>query len=80
VVGSLNLDIVVPVPHHPSPGETVLGGVSFRNPGGKGANRAAAAARLGRRVAMVGNVGGDDAVRFSRSRSNARASTSRTCS
>jgi ribokinase len=61
VVGSLNLDIVVPVPHHPSPGETVLGGVSFRNPGGKGANQAVAAARLGRRVAMVGNVGGDDA-------------------
>lgn len=64
VVGSLNLDIVVPVPHHPSPGETVLGGVSFRNPGGKGANQAVAVARLGHRVAMVGSVGGDDAGRL----------------
>jgi ribokinase len=63
VVGSLNLDIVVPVPHHPSPGETVLGGVSFRNPGGKGANQAVAVARLGRPVAMVGSVGDDDAGR-----------------
>jgi len=61
VVGSLNLDLVVPVPHHPRPGETVLGSDHFSNPGGKGANQAVAAARLGRRVAMVGCVGGDDA-------------------
>jgi ribokinase len=61
VVGSLNLDIVVPVPHHPAPGETVLGGDSYRNPGGKGANQAVAAARLGQRVAMVGRVGDDEA-------------------
>jgi ribokinase len=63
VVGSLNLDIVVPVPHHPAPGETVLGGDHFRNPGGKGANQAVAAARLGQRVAMVGRVGADDSGR-----------------
>jgi ribokinase len=60
VVGSLNLDIVVPVPRHPSPGETVLGGDVFRNPGGKGANQAVAAARLGQPTAMVGRVGRDD--------------------
>ncbi len=61
VVGSLNLDIVVPVPHHPAPGETVLGGENVRTPGGKGANQAAAAARLRGNVAMVGRVGDDDA-------------------
>jgi ribokinase len=60
VVGSLNLDIVVPVPRHPAPGETILGGDHFANAGGKGANQAAAAARLGQRVAMVGRVGEDD--------------------
>jgi ribokinase len=59
VVGSLNLDLVVPVPRHPSPGETVLGGDVFRNPGGKGANQAVAAARLGQPTAMVGRVGRD---------------------
>ena len=61
VVGSLNLDIVVPVPHHPQPGETVLGGDHARHPGGKGANQAVAAARLGATVAMLGRVGDDDA-------------------
>lgn len=61
VVGSLNLDLVVPVPHHPVPGETVLGGDVAQHPGGKGANQAVAAARLGGRVALVGRVGGDDA-------------------
>lgn len=61
VVGSLNLDLVVPVPHHPRPGETVLGSDHFSNPGGKGANQAVSAARLGQGVAMVGCVGGDDA-------------------
>lgn len=61
VVGSLNRDLVVPVPHHPRPGETVLGSDHFSNPGGKGANQAVAAARLGQRVAMVGCVGDDDA-------------------
>jgi ribokinase len=63
VVGSLNLDLVVRVPRLPGPGETVTGDDLFRNPGGKGANQAVAAARLGRRVAMVGRVGDDDAGR-----------------
>jgi ribokinase len=63
VVGSLNLDLVVRVPRLPGPGETVSGDDLFRNSGGKGANQAVAAARLGRRVAMVGCVGDDDAGR-----------------
>jgi ribokinase len=63
VVGSLNLDLVVRVPRLPGPGETVVGGDVFRNPGGKGANQAVAAARLGRGVAMVGRVGDDQAGR-----------------
>jgi ribokinase len=65
VVGSINLDLVVPVPHHPVPGETVLGGELVEHPGGKGANQAVAAARLGAQVAMVGRVGADaDGVRL----------------
>lgn len=63
VVGSANLDLVVEVAAVPAPGETVLGGDLRRLPGGKGANQAVAAARLGRRVAMVGRVGDDDAGR-----------------
>lgn len=61
VVGSANLDIVVRVPHHPVAGETVLGGDHQRISGGKGANQAVAAARLGRSVAFVGCVGDDPA-------------------
>jgi ribokinase len=64
VVGSLNLDIVLPVPHHPRPGETVLGDEHARHPGGKGANQAVAAARLGASVAMLGRVGDDDEGRL----------------
>lgn len=60
VVGSANLDLVVEVDHVPLVGETVLGGDLRRIPGGKGANQAVAAARLGRRVAMVGRVGDDE--------------------
>jgi ribokinase len=63
VVGSVNLDLVVRVARLPGPGETVSGGDVFRNPGGKGANQAVAAARLGRGVAMVGRVGDDQAGR-----------------
>ena len=63
VVGSLNMDYVVRVPRLPAPGETVSGDDVFRNPGGKGANQAIAAARLGQRVAMIGRVGDDDAGR-----------------
>ena len=61
VVGSANLDLVVEVETVPVAGETVLGGDLRRIPGGKGANQAVAAARLGRRVAMIGRVGDDDA-------------------
>lgn len=61
VVGSLNLDTTVRVPHLPVPGETVLGSGHFDDTGGKGANQAVAAARLGGDVAMVGVVGSDDA-------------------
>ena len=61
VVGSANLDLVVDVETIPVPGETVLGGDLRRIPGGKGANQAVAAARLGRRVAMIGRVGDDGA-------------------
>jgi ribokinase len=63
VVGSLNLDTTVRVPRLPQPGETVLGSDHFSDTGGKGANQAVAAARLGRSVAMVGMVGDDDAGR-----------------
>ncbi len=60
VVGSVNLDIVVAVDHHPVPGETVLGGDRAELHGGKGANQAVAAARCGPSVALVGRVGDDD--------------------
>ncbi len=59
VVGSINHDIVVRVPRHPVPGETVMGSGHFTAPGGKGANQAVAASRLGATVAMVGAVGND---------------------
>jgi len=59
VVGSINLDLVVAVDRHPAPGETVVGGDCRQLPGGKGANQAVAAARLGSEVAMVGRVGAD---------------------
>ncbi|HEX4291574.1 MAG TPA: PfkB family carbohydrate kinase [Trebonia sp.] len=64
VLGSLNIDISVTVPALPGPGATVLGGAAAIAPGGKGANQAVAAARLGAdsgiRVRMVGCVGDDD--------------------
>jgi ribokinase len=60
VVGSANVDLVVPVDRLPDAGQTVLGGDHLRVAGGKGANQAVAAARLGRQVAMVGRVGDDD--------------------
>jgi ribokinase len=59
VLGSLNMDLVVTVPQLPRPGETVLGQGLGRYPGGKGANQAVAAARLGGQVAIVGRVGND---------------------
>ena len=59
VVGSLNMDLVVRAPRLPRIGETVTGGTFATFPGGKGANQAVAAARLGARVAMVGAIGDD---------------------
>lgn len=59
VVGSLNMDLVVRVPRHPRPGETLLGSAYETHPGGKGANQAVAAARAGGRVRMIGRVGED---------------------
>jgi len=59
VVGSLNMDLVVRMPKIPRLGETLLGGVFKTFPGGKGANQAVAAARLGAHVYMVGCVGSD---------------------
>ena len=61
VAGSANLDLVVEVDHHPVTGETVLGGDHARIPGGKGANQAVAAARLGMEVAFIGRIGDDAA-------------------
>ena len=59
VVGSLNMDLVVRTPRHPQIGETILGSGFQTFPGGKGANQAVAAARLGGRVRMIGRVGAD---------------------
>jgi ribokinase len=59
VVGSINLDLVVQAERLPRPGETVSGARFARIPGGKGANQAVAAARLGANVRMVGCVGHD---------------------
>jgi ribokinase len=60
VVGSINVDLVVRVPHLPAPGQTVIGGEHWRAPGGKGGNQAAAAASLGAGVAIIAAVGEDD--------------------
>jgi ribokinase len=59
VVGSINLDLVARVERLPRPGETLTGASFARYPGGKGANQAVAAARLGAGVTMVGSVGDD---------------------
>ncbi|MFN2182802.1 MAG: ribokinase, partial [Anaerolineae bacterium] len=59
VAGSLNMDLVVRSPRIPRPGETIIGGEYRHVPGGKGANQAVAAARLGAQVAMVGRLGRD---------------------
>jgi len=60
VVGSLNADLTITTARLPGPGETVAGRDFSTRPGGKGANQAVAAARLGGRVRMVGAVGKDD--------------------
>ena len=59
VLGSLNMDISVTVPRLAGPGETVLGSAARLQPGGKGANQAVAAARLGASVRMAGCCGDD---------------------
>ena len=59
VLGSINMDLVVRVPALPGPGDTVLGDRLLTIPGGKGANQAVAAARLGAEVRMIGRVGDD---------------------
>jgi len=61
VVGSINLDLVIRAAELPRPGETVAARSLTRLPGGKGANQAVAAARLGAITRMVGRVGEDDA-------------------
>ena len=60
VVGSSNTDLVVRAPALPGPGETVLGSAFLVAPGGKGANQAVAAARLGARVTLVARLGADE--------------------
>ena len=59
VIGSSNTDMVVKTPHLPAPGETILGGTFFMNAGGKGANQAVAAARLGGDVTFIAKLGDD---------------------
>jgi len=59
VVGSSNTDMVIKTHHFPFPGETILGGRFLMNAGGKGANQAVAAARLGGAVTFVGKIGDD---------------------
>jgi ribokinase len=59
IFGSINVDLIVPVPNFPQPGETVLGGDYMLLPGGKGANQALAARRAGSEVTLAGAVGPD---------------------
>lgn len=59
VVGSSNTDMVVKTAHLPKPGETVVGGTFVMAPGGKGANQAVAAARLGAKTTFIAKVGDD---------------------
>jgi ribokinase len=59
VIGSSNTDMVIKTEKIPSPGETILGGTFLMNPGGKGANQAVAASRLGGKVTFVAKIGND---------------------
>ncbi len=58
-LGGINIDLVAMAPRFPEPGETVVGSAFLSYGGGKGANQAVAAARMGARTAMVGRVGDD---------------------
>lgn len=60
VIGSMSIDLVVSASKRPSKGETILGTNFFTTPGGKGANQAVAAARLGEQVHLIGRIGEDD--------------------
>ena len=60
VVGSANADLMIATPNLPKPGETVRGHDFLVAPGGKGANQATAAARLGGDVSFIGSIGDDD--------------------
>jgi len=62
VIGSVNLDIVAKAARLPAPGETVTGAELYRYPGGKGANQALAAKRLGADVTLIARVGDDSAA------------------
>ena len=59
VIGSCNTDMVIKTSKLPAPGETILGGDFFMNQGGKGANQAVAAARLGGKVSLITKTGND---------------------
>ncbi|MDB5847173.1 MAG: ribokinase [Rhodoferax sp.] len=59
VLGSLNMDLVLKVPHAPAAGETLLGRSIHHIPGGKGGNQAVACARQGARVSLIGCIGAD---------------------
>lgn len=59
VIGSSNTDLTVLTPNFPNPGETVMGGTFHINAGGKGANQAVAAARLGANVTLIAKLGND---------------------
>jgi len=59
VIGSSNTDMVIKTEKFPAPGETILGGTFLLNPGGKGANQAVAAARLGGKVTFINKRGND---------------------
>ena len=57
VIGSSNTDMVIKTDHLPGPGETILGGTFFMNAGGKGANQAVAAARMGGNIYFICKTG-----------------------
>lgn len=76
VIGSINLDVILKVRHIPRPGETILADSSKKAPGGKGANQAAAAARLGGDVVFLGCLGDDpQGKRLKAALSKARVNT-----
>jgi ribokinase len=72
VIGSINMDLVCRTPRLPAAGETVIGDALATIPGGKGANQAVAAARLGGEAHLVGRVGDDDFGRRLRARLGTR--------